>query len=106
MGSPAPSDGSTSTPSSATLTRRPPPLPAVKGTMGGIDSPRRALFSPATTATTTLGEDTPRGSPTPRPEVQQQDQQPPRPFVVFTGDPTVKTTLRALDERVAELFGV
>ncbi|BEJ06348.1 hypothetical protein CcaverHIS641_0308700 [Cutaneotrichosporon cavernicola] len=25
------------------------PLPAVKGTMGGIESPRRELFSPAST---------------------------------------------------------
>ncbi|KAK8849559.1 hypothetical protein IAR55_004894 [Kwoniella newhampshirensis] len=101
------------------------PLPAVKGTIGGIDSPRRHVRG-STSISTLRGEpSTPgSGSLTPQPqnsekendqEVNNQNQPPPSApppsaKAVFRADPTVKSCLLELKmdkkDEIARLFGV
>ncbi|CAK9780781.1 unnamed protein product [Cutaneotrichosporon oleaginosum] len=107
------------TPVSATSSAmfRRAPLPAVKGTMGGIESPRRELFSPAAStlrastspAPSTQGDVTsvarsstiPAASETPTPSA-------PAPLV-FRSDPRMVTAFDGLPEGAEEIkakFGV
>ncbi|WWD20184.1 hypothetical protein CI109_104660 [Kwoniella shandongensis] len=100
------------------------PLPAVKGTIGGIDSPRRHTRGSASISTIRDDSNTPEsGQVTPRPkgsddaegqEVAERSQPPPPPppsaKAVFRADPTVKSCLLELKmdkkDEITRLFGV
>ncbi|AAW43673.1 hypothetical protein CNE02720 [Cryptococcus deneoformans JEC21] len=96
------------------------PLPAVKGVISGIDSPRHGRGSPSIgnrrdipgspvtpTTSTTVRAEPAQQRPTGEVVVQQEEY---RPRVVFRSDPTVKSCLLGLKmekkDEIAKLFGV
>ncbi|WVQ96116.1 hypothetical protein IAU59_003218 [Kwoniella sp. CBS 9459] len=93
-------------------------LPAVKGTIGGIESPRRHVRSSASISTLNPGTPTTANSqPTlqtrNQPQAQTQAQYEPSSgarAAVFRADPTVKSCLLGLKldgrDEIARLFGV
>ncbi|GMK55164.1 hypothetical protein CspeluHIS016_0202200 [Cutaneotrichosporon spelunceum] len=90
------------------------PLPAVKGTMGGIESPRRELFSPASTlrASTSPAPSTHRDSTTTSATVSAR----PNPTeesnpaaLIFRADPRMTTAFEGMPEgadAIKAKFGV
>ncbi|OXM79059.1 hypothetical protein C364_03537 [Cryptococcus neoformans Bt63] len=96
------------------------PLPAVKGVISGIDSPRHGRGSPSIgngrdipgasvtpTASNTVRTEPAQQTPIGEVDVQQEEY---RPRVVFKSDPTVKSCLLGLKmekkDEIARLFGV
>ncbi|WWD04284.1 hypothetical protein V865_002352 [Kwoniella europaea PYCC6329] len=99
-------------------------LPAVKGTIGGIESPRRHMRN--SPSISTFRDDSSSNPPNSASTIQplrssQQDQQeqkdaspppppPPSSRAIFRSDPTIKSCLTALKmdkaDEIAKLFGV
>ncbi|WVR08146.1 hypothetical protein IAU60_005192 [Kwoniella sp. DSM 27419] len=90
-------------------------LPAVKGTIGGIESPRRHMRG--SPSVSTVRGDTPMSPHAASNAVSTREEQqeehkpaPPASVAVFRGDPTVKSCLSGLKmdakDEIARLFGV
>ncbi|BEJ13781.1 hypothetical protein CspHIS471_0309550 [Cutaneotrichosporon sp. HIS471] len=85
------------------------PLPAVKGTMGGIESPRRELFSPASTLrASTSPASSMHGDSTTTVTAAPNAKEAP-PALIFRADPRMTTAFDGMPEgadAIKAKFGV